>query len=652
MSTTKNIKRNKLDYILTDLMPFELSELYSNRNFYSFLLNNKDIKNILVELRDQKKNNKKSYSSHWNSTPLKYDIKKKNGEPREISLLNPMALILVYSFINNYEKELLNSLNDPINNAYSLRCHKNENNLHYKKANRFMVEYYKKISKKLDKGNIEQTGLYYKIGNYRALHRFTNSKLWFSLNKKFKWFARLDYQECFSSIYTHSFKWLDISNDVDSKKFKNTSLLNAIDNVLQKTNSGVTNGIIVGPEFSRMMAEILLQGIDKKVLLSLNDLGYKINNDYFIGRYVDDVFIFTNKEDVLDRIVELYKSNSGLFNLKTNEKKEIKQYLPYVPNTWFNDANLFVDTIKGFFNKDLKKESYYTGIGKNLYSLKHQVEIILDKFDMHQKDTVISYWLSVFFNKLSPEKNKKIFKEGIKKSSILGLMDIVFFIYSKSINYANTQKMISITTFILNETEINERKAILNKIIKDNIYIFNESLNDIINIFPLLYEYKIELPSSIEVDILRRVIKSDNPILLANYLHYSNYNEEYRGEVLKEIEPIILGKINFLSNEEKDFYKFKESWFYFIFYNCPYLDSSIITNIKHKINKLSNTSEISEIAQDANKLICDFIKKDSKGFFLWDLRWRFSEQITYRTYQNTVFKNSNKKFIMYDYSSL
>ena len=39
MAKYMNIERNKLDYILTDIMPVEVSELFSYGKFYEFLLN-------------------------------------------------------------------------------------------------------------------------------------------------------------------------------------------------------------------------------------------------------------------------------------------------------------------------------------------------------------------------------------------------------------------------------------------------------------------------------------------------------------------------------------------------------------------------------------------------------------------------------------
>ena len=39
----------------------------------------------------------------------------------------------------------------------------------------------------------------------------------------------------------------------------------AFDNLMQSVNARETNGIVIGPEFSRIFAEIILQYIDQKV---------------------------------------------------------------------------------------------------------------------------------------------------------------------------------------------------------------------------------------------------------------------------------------------------------------------------------------------------------------------------------------------------
>ena len=42
----KGLERNKLDFILTDTLPVEVSELFSFSQFYNFLLNKEQHKNL------------------------------------------------------------------------------------------------------------------------------------------------------------------------------------------------------------------------------------------------------------------------------------------------------------------------------------------------------------------------------------------------------------------------------------------------------------------------------------------------------------------------------------------------------------------------------------------------------------------------------
>lgn len=67
------------------------------------------------------------------------------------------------------------------------------------------------------------------------------------------------------------------------------------DRLIQNLNYGETNGIVIGPEFSRIFAEIILQKIDKTIYEQLLQLETPLihKRDYEIYRYVDDYSFFT-----------------------------------------------------------------------------------------------------------------------------------------------------------------------------------------------------------------------------------------------------------------------------------------------------------------------------------------------------------------------
>lgn len=128
-----NIERNKLDYILTDLLPVEISELFSLTSFYSFLLENKKLLDTVVSEMQQfvAMNRNIPFKNGWATAPLKFNILKGHNRQREMSLLQPVSILNVYLFLECYQKEILIILKE--NSVFSLRYHCKNNDLYYKK---------------------------------------------------------------------------------------------------------------------------------------------------------------------------------------------------------------------------------------------------------------------------------------------------------------------------------------------------------------------------------------------------------------------------------------------------------------------------------------------------------------------------------------
>ena len=222
-----NIKRNQLDYILTDVLPVELSDRFTYKYFYEYLaVHSEDIEEMLEKMVKIK--NKKNGGTlfkggtNWVTVPLKYSIMKSMHSVREISLVQPMAAIEMLLFVGIYQKELLTLLEK--NAVFSLRFHHRNNDLIYKNRNKSVTKYFAEESKDVGREIIEQTGMFFNIGPYKSIAAFTSSEEWLVLNSKYKFFVRTDYKACFDSIYTHTFKWL-IGKDVnDTKDFNNTNI--------------------------------------------------------------------------------------------------------------------------------------------------------------------------------------------------------------------------------------------------------------------------------------------------------------------------------------------------------------------------------------------------------------------------------------------
>ena len=207
----KNIERNKLDYLLTDIMPVEVSELFSFSKFYEYLLSKQStLDDIVSKMRAMKAENSETPFAggkwgNWATSPLKFNILKGTDSIRGLNLVQPLSAMNIYFFVECYQKELLDILSN--NSCFSLRYHRKNSDLFYRRKSKKIVDYFEKTSQKVDRAILQQTGAYFKIYKFNSVSSFTNSRLWQQCNFKYHNFAKIDYKSCFDSIYTHAYKW-------------------------------------------------------------------------------------------------------------------------------------------------------------------------------------------------------------------------------------------------------------------------------------------------------------------------------------------------------------------------------------------------------------------------------------------------------------
>ena len=114
-------------------------------------------------------------------------------------------------------------------------------------------------------------------------------------------------------------------------------------------NMSITNGIVVGPEFSRLVSEIILQSIDREVIDIMEINGFIKGEDYEVKRYVDDIFIFAVNEEIVQRIVEITSSVAEKFRLRINYEKKVIGKLPYIWSQWITRINDFQNVLIDYF---------------------------------------------------------------------------------------------------------------------------------------------------------------------------------------------------------------------------------------------------------------------------------------------------------------
>lgn len=668
-----NIERNQLDYMLTDVLPTELSEQFSYHYFYEFL-NTKSIEidTIIKQITKTKNENKEMFSrnKNWVSIPLRYTIMKQLHTERSISLLHPLGAMQLFLFISAYQKEMLTLLQK--NSVFSLRYHRKNNDLCYKNKNKSVIKYFSDLSESTGKEIIEQTGMYFNIGPYKSIAAFTSSEEWLVLNSKYKYFIRTDYKACFDSVYTHTFNWI-IGKDVnDTKRFKNGSIYAAIDRVLMNINARTSNGIVVGPEFSRMVAEMLLQTIDRDVFSTLLNRNIMLNENYNIYRYVDDIFIFADSEQLADEIVEMYSDAARKYLLGLNEVKLSKNKVPFVLDLWLNETNLFTNRVSSilFYSKDEQKKYMSEhkpddstdaakphllkslGVLNSKRTIMNQFKELICKYESKDK-TIVAYVLGTLLNKVGRNKESvQIFKKDVSDKVVFNFLELVLYIYSFFPNFNNTQKLLSIISYVRDEVDIFDNREKLQLLLERYAFIFEKAnLNDIVNLVLFCHQAKIEIPYRYEEKIVEKLTAKDDPILWASFLLYSQYSPKYYEDIRNRIGELLIERIDAIVNKDT-IYTYREFWWVLIFNKSPHLTSAEQTKIDSIIPSIS-TGGTSDPGVILGNIFVEFLRNSSKQFFEWDItRTDFLRTITFKTRQRSIFKNYKENLPSLYWSSI
>ena len=324
----KKLRYTKERVLLSETLPYELPLIYTNRGFYRFLVKNEievdengclhwsktipdgafALMKLIMNLGDgvKKSDNGVDVSNQKATIPFNYKIVHKPTKPRVLSLVHPASQVKMVAFYEKYRSLILHfagkskfSIRYPSDVAcyfyYRDRLHNKLLGRKVDSTEQFFNEY-------------ENLRTYFSYKEFSNIYKFYESYRFQRAEKKYQHLCRLDLQSCFDSIYTHSFTWAvnggkEVYKSIipypnDAKTFGGE-----FDHLMQKMNYNETNGIVIGPEFSRIFAEVILQYVDTVTeTKAFKDKGYKLKKDYEIYRYVDDYFIFYNEPKVLEDV--------------------------------------------------------------------------------------------------------------------------------------------------------------------------------------------------------------------------------------------------------------------------------------------------------------------------------------------------------------
>lgn len=311
--------KDKYRALLTDVLPYELPIWFDSNGLYNLCKNECFQKNHL-ELNVLKKSTK-AY------IPLEYKISRGSASsPRTLAIMHPLIQLKVCEFYEEHHNLIKYYAT---RSPYSLRYP-------YRLARKFYDkdETDSKTSIRLDVAGFESrtASSFFKYKSIAFLYGFFESYEYHRLEKRFSHMLQVDIAKCFPSIYTHSIGWATKTKRITKQNlYKNKGSFDAeFDGLMQDTNYRETNGIIIGPEISRVFAEIILQRIDLNVVEAMRENGFDIGQHYQFKRYVDDYFIFFNDDEIKNRFIVNLEDCLLEYKLYLNESKTEVIKRPFV----------------------------------------------------------------------------------------------------------------------------------------------------------------------------------------------------------------------------------------------------------------------------------------------------------------------------------
>jgi len=339
-----NVRRGDINRaVLTDTLPEEVPIIFSNDGFYRNLI--RPISNSdAVDFRDAILADNKNYT-----IPYRYGVLRDSRSARRLSLIHPSAQLEVARFYNKYDTLICDFCTK---STTSLRAPVRVGSTFFVKGPSSEKNKFKNSG--IDTVSLETTvsnpASYFVYNKLRRAHEFFDSNEYVHLEKRFALFRSVDVSKCFNSIYTHTMYWAIDSVRGAKENTSSSGFSNDFDRLMQSMNYNETNGICIGPEVSRVFAEVLFSEIDRRVVGYLAKRRLVHKEDYEIRRYVDDFYIFTHSAALADRVTAAIEVCLSDFNLHLNEGKLTTLFRPFATkkSQIISDTN---DCLEQFFEK-------------------------------------------------------------------------------------------------------------------------------------------------------------------------------------------------------------------------------------------------------------------------------------------------------------
>ncbi len=311
-----NIDRSDFNRaVLTDTSPEDIPIVVSNDGLHANLVREEASPRLTALVDAMVRKNRERYT-----IPYRYRIRLSRTASRQLSLMHPAAQKLAADFYGEFGHMIPYFCR---HDAFSLRRPSKIGS----SVSRKTMESGKKrlkgsaIDTMLQDQTVRNPGSFFAYEGYDRFYKFFGSPEFISLERRFSLMRLTDVSKCFTSIYSHTIAWA-VKDVLHGKESNNArSFANLFDDLMQYSNYNETNGIPVGPEVSRLFAEVILQSVDVALVRYTKRLGLIAKRDFEVRRYIDDYAIFANSPDTADAVQRGLEETLGVFNLHLNDSK-------------------------------------------------------------------------------------------------------------------------------------------------------------------------------------------------------------------------------------------------------------------------------------------------------------------------------------------
>lgn len=325
--------------LFSDILPYEVPIIFTNRHLYRFFIDwdiqydsissaitwkkGDGVVDVLVPILFGIASKEKAGDvSKENTRPFHFHIRHKLNESRKLSIPHPLHQLQVIDFYDKYKELILYYCS---HSKFSIRRpYKVAKYIYFKDKThnaRVTGENIARIEE--SQREYENMRSFFVYKEYSNIYKFYDSQKYIRCEKKYNRLVKVDISKCFDSIYTHSIAWAILGKTVTKENLNGSTSTFAgrFDQLLQRMNFNETHGILIGSEFSRIFAELILQAVDKKVYNELrkSELIHKV--DYEIFRYVDDYFIFCKNDQHQELILNSIRRQLEEYKLSFNSSK-------------------------------------------------------------------------------------------------------------------------------------------------------------------------------------------------------------------------------------------------------------------------------------------------------------------------------------------